>query len=159
VRDLNQLGPLIGKLFADVAQVKWPAAILGGLVGYLFPTQALQTAAVEAGALIAIDTVTGMCAAKVSGKAITSAKFSRALVKVLGYSSVVAVVAIAHRHVPGGEHGQPITVTGVLTLVIFTEAISVFENVNAMGLKLPFGADDWLKARLPQGQTPKEPKE
>lgn len=154
MRELPQLGAIVGKLFADAAVIKWPAALAAGVVGYLFPTEALQTSAVEAGALILIDTLTGMCAAKVSGQPISSARFSRALVKVLGYASVVAVVAIAHRHVPGAEGAQSATVTGVLTLVIATEAISVLENVRRMGLRLPAGLDELIRGRMPEHETP-----
>lgn len=155
MRELPQIGLMLGKLFADVAEVKFPIALLGGAVAYFLPTEAQQGAAIGAAHLIALDTLTGVVAARMTGKAITSAKLGRALVKLLAYSSVLSVVAICVKHIPGAGIAQAPTVTGVLSLILATEGISVLENVRAMGISLPFGLEGWLAGRIPQKEQEK----
>lgn len=139
----------IGKLFGDEPLLKYLAGVSGAVWGYVFPPdQGVRDAALAAGLLILLDTLTGLWAAIVTGKAIRSAKFGRALSKVLGYGSVVAVCAVVTRHVPGASAWQAMSVSAVVTLVIVTEAISVLENVRKLGLRLPFGMEKLLEERL-----------
>jgi phage-related holin len=156
LRELPQIGLMVGKLFADVAEIKFPAAFLAGTVAYFLPTEAQQGAALGAAHLIALDTLTGVVAARMTGKAITSAKLGRALVKLLAYSSVLSVAAICIKHIPGASIAQAPTVTGVLTLILATEGISVLENVRAMGVTLPFGLEAFLSGRIPAKEIEKQ---
>jgi phage-related holin len=136
------------KLFGDAPFLKWAAGLAGAFVGYVFPEQATANAAAAAGALIVLDTITGVAAAVTRGKKITSKAFGRTLAKVLGYASVALVCAVVSRHVPGLDGYQQASVTGVVTLVILTEAISILENVSAMGINLPFGITELLRQRI-----------
>lgn len=138
----------IWKMFGDAPLFKYAAGVAGTVWGYLFPDQAVRDAAVAAATLVALDTVTGLWAAVVTGKAVKSATFSRVLSKLLGYGSVVAVAAVVTRHVPGASSWQAMSVSAVVTLVICTEAISILENVRKLGIKLPFGMERLLSDRL-----------
>jgi phage-related holin len=153
-RELSIFASVTAKLFGNAAAGKWLAAFFAGVLTYFLPTSAQQSAALGAAHLIALDTVTGVVAARMSGKAIRSARFGRALVKLLAYGSVISVVAVAVNHVPGGVSVQGASVSSVLTLIIATEGISVLENVRAMGFQLPLGLDQWLEGRLapPEGR-------
>lgn len=148
MRDFHAFFESLFKLVGDMPMLKTVAMATGGIVGYVFPEEGTAKAAVAAAVLIVLDTITGVAAAASGGKAITSLAFSRTLIKILGYASVVTVCAVAGRHVPGLSEFQGASVTGVVTLVILTEAISILENVHAMGLKLPLGLSELLKKRL-----------
>ncbi|MCW5943288.1 MAG: phage holin family protein [Fimbriimonadaceae bacterium] len=148
MRQLTDGIATIGKMFGDAPLLKYLAGVSGACWGYLFPDQAVRDAALAAGLLILLDTVTGLWAAIVTGKAVKSAKFGRALSKILGYGSVVAVCAVVTRHVPGASAWQSMSVSAVVTLVIVTEAISILENVRKLGIKLPFGMEKLLEERL-----------
>lgn len=155
LRELPEIGVMLGKLFADVAPVKVSLSILSAIVAYFLPTEAQQAAGLAAAYCIVLDTVTGVVAARVSGKPITSAKLGRVLVKLLAYASVLSVVATAVNHVPGANVAQGPSVTGVLTFILLTESVSILENVRLMGLVLPFGLESWLAGRMPQKEEPK----
>lgn len=103
--------------------------------------------AVAAFVLVALDTFTGFWASLVSGRRISSARFSRVLTKLLGYGSVVVVCSVAS-HVPGVEGLQGVAVSGVLAFVTLTEGISILENVGRMGVKAPPFLLAWLRKRL-----------
>lgn len=148
MRDYSGLATSLHKLAFDLPFAKTVAAATGGIIGYVFREHGTAQAAVAAAVLIGLDTITGVAAAAVGGKEISSRAFARTLVKILGYASVVLVCAIAGQHVPGLDSYHAATVTGVVTLVILTEAISILENVHAMGVSLPFGLSDLLKKRL-----------
>lgn len=149
MRELGSAIEMWGKVVEDVSAVKWPLAGFAAGLGYFLPTEAQQSAALGAVYLVLLDTVTGIVAARMSGKAISSAKFGRALVKLLAYSSVLSVFSVCVRHIPGAAVAQGPSVTGILTLIIGTEGISVLENVRAMGVSLPFGLESWLAGRIP----------
>lgn len=148
MRQLTEGLSTIGKMFGDAPLLKYLAGVAGAAWGYLFPDQAVRDAAVAACAMIALDTITGLWAAIVTGLAVKSAKFGRALSKLLGYGSVVAVCAVVTRHVPGASAWQAMSVSAVVTLVIVTEAISILENVRKLGIRLPFGMEKLLEERL-----------
>lgn len=148
MRWLGEAWQALGKLFLDAPFAKYVAGVTGAAWGWLFPDQGVRDAALAAGLLILLDTLTGLWAAIVTGKAIRSAKFGRALSKVLGYGSVVAVCAVVTRHVPGASGWQSTSVSAVVTLVIATEAISILENVRKLGIRLPFGMERLLEERL-----------
>jgi toxin secretion/phage lysis holin len=147
MKDISYLGAYIGKLTVDAAVVKWPVAFAMGIVNYFLPSENLVEAGIGALCLIIFDTLTGICAAWQTGKAISSAKFGRVLVKLLGYGSVLAVSAIVSRNLPGLEEFKAAGAATVLTLAIATESISVLENVRLMGIKIPSFLEDALKER------------
>ena len=79
IRELVDLKTIFTKLLLDLAVPKWAISLGMGIVSYFLPTQAQREAMLGAMWLVAIDLVTGMIAARSSGKAITSAKLSRTL--------------------------------------------------------------------------------
>ena len=148
LRLLQPLPDMLRKLFADSLPVKALAGIVAAILDYLLPVAASRDLAIAAGVLILLDTGTGFWASMVSGKKISSAKFSRVLTNLLGYGSVVVVCGIATRSVPGAVALQPTALSFVLGFVILTESISILENVGKMGVKTPPFLKQWLKDRL-----------
>lgn len=138
----------IGKLFAQWVVPKWCLAGVIAVMEYALPGAALQNAAGAAGALILLDTLSGLVAARISGHPISSAKFSRVLVKLLGYSLVLAVVSLALRSVEPLAPVQHIAVTAVLGLITWTEAISILENVVRMGVPVPSALMSFVRGRV-----------
>jgi phage-related holin len=155
VRDLALLPNYLIKLATDYAPLKAIVAGLAAIAQYVFGDTATQAAAVAAFALLLLDTVTGMVAARVNQDAITSAKFGRFLIKVLGYGSTIIVAAVVAQHVPGiakvddsiTEVAHSLAVGTVVSAVMVTEAISILENVRKMGVNTPA---KWLEKGLKQ---------
>lgn len=135
------------KMTADLGLVKWLLAAIAIAVDFVLPTSMVKDAAIGAAALIAFDTITGLYAAWQTGT-VSSKKFSRLLGKILGYASVLTVVAVVSKFVPGMAEYAGLGATGILTMVILTEGISVLENVVRIGVPLPFGLTEMLKKRL-----------
>lgn len=148
VRELVDLKVILAKLAFDAAALKWLGALCMAIVSYFLPAQAQRDAMVGAIWLILTDMVTGMIAARSTGKAITSAKLSRTIVKVIAYGAVISVASVVTRHIPGAAEFQGASITGVLTLMILTEAVSILENARAMGVTLPDTLERWLKDRV-----------
>lgn len=109
---------------------------------YVFPTSRLQETAIAAGALVFLDTITGLIKAFMTKKPRTSTGFARVLSKTFSYLSVCAVAAVVERTILGNS-GLSLTL-GVLWLVIATEGISIIENVE----KISGGRFRLLKAFL-----------
>lgn len=109
---------------------------------YVFPTARLQETAIAAGALVFLDTITGLIKAFVTRKPRTSVGFARVLSKTFSYLSVCVVAAVVERTILGNS-GLSLTL-GVLWLVIATEGISIIENVE----KISGGRFRLLKALL-----------
>lgn len=153
MKELHQLPVIAAKLLADLAPSKIILAFVGALAGYALPTQAMQQAAWACLYLVLLDTLTGVVAVVCerergeTGAPISSARFGRVLVKLLAYFSVVSVVAIGNNAIPGAKELEGASVTAVLTYIVVTEGISVLENVQRMGFKVPLGIDKWLKDR------------
>jgi len=150
VRLFLPLPEVLRKLFGDALAYKGVGALLAVLLDYLLPVQAPRDLALAAGGLIVLDTFTGLWAALVCGKKVSSAKFSRVLTKLFGYGSVVVVCAVATRAVPGAVGFQPTALAAVLGFVALTEGISILENVGRMGVKTPSFLKKWLRERLSQ---------
>lgn len=148
MREIAALPAMLGKLFLDFVLPKWALGALGGVVGYCLPDRAMRDAAVGAFVLIILDLVTGIASAGVSGKAISSAKLGRTVVKILGYASAVVVASVVARSVPGIYGAQGAVVTLMLTLIVCTEGVSVMENVRCMGIRLPDVLERMLTERL-----------
>ena len=136
------------KLLADAWWPKVWGAGVASLLDYLLPLEASRELALAAGVLVLLDTATGVWAAFVSGRRVSSARFSRVFSKLLGYGSVMVVCGVATHVAPGAEALQPLAVSAVLGFVTMTEGISILENVGRMGVKAPPFLLDWLRKRL-----------
>jgi phage-related holin len=150
LREIEGIGYFVFKVVGDIAVPKWVVAAGAAFLGYMLPTEAQQSAFWGAIHLVAVDTVTGYLAARHEGQPPRSSKFGRILSKLTAYCALLSVAVTVSRHVPGASAVQGASVTGVLTLVILTEALSILENVKRMGFSLPWGIDAWLAGRLAQ---------
>lgn len=145
---------ILSKMFADVAVPKWVIACLAAVCGYFFPDASQREAACTCFAFVMLDTLTGVTATVwekkngISNEPISSARFSRVVVKLLSYFSTVCVVVGANHNIPGAKQYQGASVTLVLVLILATEGISVLENCKRMGFTIPLGLDVWLQERL-----------
>lgn len=147
IKEFSRLPIYLEKLFFWDAW-KWLAAVAMSGAQFLFPTDSMKSMAAWALLLVFLDTLTGFVASLITGQAISSARFMRVLVKILGYGVVVLVVAGNGKYIGAAAEMANLSVTSVLTLVIFTESISILENVRKFGIKLPFGIDAALQGRL-----------
>lgn len=125
------------KLLSDCWPTKVGAAWLGACAGFLFPNSAGQAAAIAALGLVVLDTLTGTVAARLTGEAISSAKFGRAVIKVFSYFAAILAVAIGFRALPGLSNVYEPAASSVTSLIVLTELISIFENLKRMGFPLP----------------------
>ena len=112
--------------------IKTTAMALGMLSAYLFDEPAEMAAFTGAGALVIVDTITGVMKAISKQDPVTSRTLGRGLSKTFGYLAVVIVAAVVEHTITLQTH-VPI-VTSVLWLVIATEGLSILENVRALGL-------------------------
>lgn len=120
------------------AWAKWVAAAAGSVVGYVLPAPAERSLALATGLMVLVDTATGLVKAwHVKSEKVSSAKFSRVLVKLFGYSSVVIVVGMARKVLAVPPEWGGAAVSATLTLFFATESLSVLENVHALGLPVP----------------------
>lgn len=78
-------------------------------------------------ALILIDLVTGVIAAKKQGLPITSAGIGRSVVKLLVYESAIALAFLVQKYMTGDAVPAASIVSG---LVGMTELLSCLENIN-----------------------------
>lgn len=135
-------------LLLDVAWLKWPVALIGGFMGFLFPTEAVRLmAGITAGA-IAIDTITGIRASMKTGEKFESRKLSRLIDKGIAYLSFLYLSASLKYFVPALGDLEQAQVSFVLTGIFLTEGVSIFENARRMGFKVAFGLDKFFKERL-----------
>lgn len=132
------------RMFADASITKSIAGIFGAVVAYVFPTAAIQDAAIGAAVLLVIDSITGIWASVVNDRPLESRRFARILSKLIGYSASAIAVSIAFRLLPPLTEFRESAVTAIFWIVIATESISILENVDAMGVRLP----KWLSAML-----------
>lgn len=88
------------------------------------PVQTMVTAALV---LIIIDLITGLVASYKRKDKITSAVFSRTLIKTLVYETAIITAFLAEKYLTG----DTIKVTNIVTTFIgMGEAISIMENLN-----------------------------
>jgi phage-related holin len=125
--------------------LKWGSAAIAAIGAYFLPTESLQQLAMSAFGAVLLDTVTGVIAARSSKDPITSAKLSRLMSKLIGYSSAVILCTIVPHNLPGMDGLAGGASTAVLTMVLVTEALSVIENLDRMGVKFPAFIRDALK--------------
>lgn len=136
------------KLVSESLIAKLGIATIAGIVEYLLPQQINREMIVAVGLLILLDLITGITLALQNKRLITSKAFSQTLVKCIGYGAVIGMTALLVKNISMFDDISQPTLTSVLTLILLTEALSVLENVNAMGIKLPFGLNKRLKRKL-----------
>ena len=137
-------------MLAGITDESWMKFLIGlstAIVNYLLPTSATQQMVMAAAGLIILDTLTGVMASAYTGKAITSAKFSRVVVKLVGYAIAVTVVGLAANTIPGGKSAHEFLSNMLVVFIVCTEAISILENLDKMGVNLPKGVVKWLRDR------------
>ncbi len=144
MRLLDAIGS-ISKLFAEASLTKIVAGFLGAAIGYVLPTQAVVNTLVGAVSLIAFDTVTGIAASLTHGDPLQSKRFVRLLSKCLGYFSVLAAVSITSAHIPVLIPHREVMISGFLYAIMATEGISILENADRLGVKLPPILKGWLR--------------
>jgi phage-related holin len=146
-------------MLAGITDESWLKVLIGlstGLLNYLLPTSATQQMVMAAAILIMLDTFTGVMASESTGKAITSAKFGRVIVKFIGYAIAVSVVGLAANTVPGGKPAHEFLTSTLIAFIICTEGISIFENLDRMGVPLPKSIVKWLRGRKKDFDNAKE---
>ena len=125
MRDIAVFPKVIAQMFdGRYAVFKWVTALIAGMAGWAFPLQAQKDAALGAFCMVLLDTLTGVVAAWQLKQPLTSAKFGRVLVKLLGYGSVIVVVGWITHLVPAEIAGKAFGMTATLWFVFATEAIS-----------------------------------
>lgn len=113
--------------------IKIAAALAFAILAYFFdPLEA--TALVALFALILLDFVYGVAAAKKTGLPITSAKIRRSAIKMAVYFSLIAAAHISEYAIPAQIGFLDETVTAFL---VATELISIMENVGRLGFAIP----------------------
>lgn len=147
---LSEVIEPLSKVFSDLTGFKFVVALSMGLLSFVLPDAVTQGMGASVLVLIFLDTITGVAASFQEGERISSKRFRRVLSKLVGYGSVLIVVAIADRYVLLGALPGSATISAILTLVLIAESVSILENVKRMGLSLPFGLDRLLADRLRQ---------
>ena len=140
--------PYVSKLMVGL----WPGKLLAvtgaAVLEWLFPSTA-NALLISVGIMLALDAITGVCAAWARNEFITSRGFARTIQKLIGYGACVLVVSLVSRGIaPGVADARAIAVAGVLTVILITEGISVLENAAKMGIKLPPAILRRLKTHL-----------
>lgn len=120
---------------------KWAVAAGAAIVAELHPVESVRTAVITAVALLLVDTVTGIYASIVTGKALSSQKFGRVIAKAFVYMVFPAVISFGLSAIGLAGMSAP-GATAVATLAVCTEMISITENIERAGiLKVP----GWIK--------------
>lgn len=115
----------------DIWQIK---ILLGVFVAFFAP---FQTALVILILLIVIDTITGVIYA-LKIKKFRSVKFRRGALKLISYS--IAVVVARLLEIGIAEVFETTMISSLmLSLLVFTEAISIFENLALLNVPIPSG--------------------
>lgn len=144
----------------------WLAGAVAAVVQFFVPTDMARTFLVFAVGAVLLDTVTGVRAARKRGDLVTSKGWGRIVDKGIGYGAWVAISAYINYVVPGASGqilaGVPyldefapmiagathVPILMALTLVTNKELISVLENVDAIGVKMPTWFSDQIKKFL-----------
>lgn len=124
-------------------KLKLLAALGGGILMWLFGEPDGFFYALLA--LVALDYVSGVCAAFTEG-ALSSSAGAKGLVRKVGIFLVVAVAAILDRHI---LNGSGLLRGAVISFFVANEALSITENAGRMGLPVPkklLSALDQLKS-------------
>jgi phage-related holin len=132
-KNVHDIPTYIHDMFAferNEAFTKAAIIVLAAVATYIFPNAKLQETAIATGALVFLDTTTGIAVAVKKGIQRSSTAFSRVLAKTFCYLAVCAVAAIVEKTILN-DSGISITMS-VLWLIIATEGISILENVEAI---------------------------
>lgn len=150
MRDLHLIPTYLAKALTDYPVLKWGGVLVAVASEYLFGTDVVRNMAIAAFSLMFLDTITGFVAAFATGQAITSAKLSRILVKIVAYGSSIIVAAVVTRHLPGLVAAHSTVVTAVIAIVLATEALSILENIGKMGFKRLAWLSRMLEGKIKQ---------
>ena len=137
-------------IFAGINDASWLKLMTGvvtALINYVLPTSQAQQMTTAAAILIILDTITGVIGSISSGTHITSARFGRVIIKLIGYSIAVVVVGIAANTLPGAKPAHEFLMMILVGSIIITECISIAENLDKMGVPIPKPIVKWLKGR------------
>lgn len=165
MRDFHTVANYLARMtFEEPA--KWIAAAAFTALQFVLPESGMRELAGVTLLFVVLDTATGIAASIISGNRITSARMSRFFVKILGYASVLFVCSMAARYAlpTGGENSfdvRTVLVNVLLWVILLTEGISILENVQRMGIKLPPFLSNILKDRLQalsEEHDPKKPR-
>src|SRR5690606_10180827 len=137
------------------AVVKWIATMAGALAGYFLPSEDLKKLAIITFATVLFDTVTGMIAAGREGEPIQSRKFSRVDAKLLAYPIAVMMATMIVDVIPGASQLYPAAAAAALALIFATEALSVIENLDRIGVPMP----QFVRDAISKFRDEKQPKE
>jgi phage-related holin len=91
--------------------------------------------------LMVADLITGLLRAKLTKQKITSERLRRSVIKFLQYFGSIGVVIVLTNQNKDNEHLVLVlnwAQDGVAILIIYIEALSIFENLYAMDKKNPF---------------------
>ena len=148
----------------------WLVGALAAVVQFFVPTDLARTFLAFAVGAVLLDTVTGVRAARKRGDLVTSKGWGRIVDKGIGYGAWVAVSAYVNYVVPGASgqilSGVPflddfapmvagathVPILVALTLVTNKELISVLENVDQIGVKMPSWFTDRIRKFLNKSQ-------
>lgn len=126
--------------FGDIPKLCF--AFIVSATTYILPGPDIQTTAITVFCFVCLDTASGIVASFVSkGKRrrqFKSRKLSRVLVKLFGYSLVVVIASIVAAEVmPSAPQAREVLIRFVLWAALLTEAKSILENVQKMGVTVP----------------------
>jgi len=144
MKDLHLMPAYIYRIVWD-APVKWLFAALSWLLTFVAPTTTVQNLCLGAFAMMLIDTLTGIWAARATKQQITSARFGRLLTKMCGSGILILIFAITCQVVDGLRVLQPYVISAIATAILFTELVSNVENLKRMGIGLPHWVMSFLE--------------
>lgn len=115
----------------------WIGGAVAALLAILLPSPFIVTLLISTGAMLVLDTVTGILAAKKTGDKIKSAKFGRLVNKMFGTGVLWITLAIL-----GNVVGQMLGIVGLgavlisagIGAVFLKEVLSILENLSRMGI-------------------------
>lgn len=145
----------LASLLNGGAVIKWVATMLGALAGYFLPSEDLRKLAICTFAMVIFDTISGMLAAGREGDPIQSRKFGRVIAKLIAYPIAVMTATMVVDVIPGAGQLYPVAAAAALALIFATEALSVIENLDRLGVPLP----SFVRTAISKFRDEKQPKE
>jgi len=143
-------------------QMKIHAAQIGAGIGWVFammyPQEALRSAVVFAGLMVAIDCITGVFKSWWLGEPITSRKLIRSAFKAVVYLTLPAVVLWAMVHT-GAGWASAATATILVSALIGVEALSILENLRKAEIIKSRAIIKFLEGRFKDAANAIDPKE
>lgn len=143
----------------------WPAALSGAfafgwlnLSGWATLHYEYRLVLIVVGA-VALDTITGLVAAKHNGDQLSSTKMSRIVEKTVGYGAFTLVVWAVNQIVQTPSTVQSLTIAAALGAVACIELLSILENVSKLNIKRFGRVLAWVRGILNRHLDQLEPKE